>query len=139
MLKYCCCPCCNSIDEVVKLVSSPLSQWRHHHRCTGVFAIVTMASLPSLRWHHCQDCTGIVSPLLPLCCSPDCTDLFALMSCWRHHRHCTGAVAPFNLAYLHCCGSVVALVTLALLPSVRWHYHPHHAGLFALVVLALCS
>ncbi len=58
---------------------------------------------------------------------------------WRHHRHCIGAVAPFNLAYLRCCGSVVALVTLALLPLVRWHYRPHRAGLFALVVLALRS
>ncbi len=137
--KYCCCPCCDGIDEVIKLVSSPLSQWRNHHRCTGVFAIVTMASLPSLRWHHCQDCTGIVSPLLPLHCSPNRADLFALMLHWHHHRHCTAAVAPFNLTYLRCCGSVVALVTLALLPSVRWHYRPHRAGLFALVVLALCS
>ncbi len=137
--KYCCCPCCNGIDEVIKLVSSPLSQWHHHHRCTGVFAIVTMTSLPLLRWHHCRDCTGIVSPLLPLRCSPNRADLFALMLHWCHHRHCTGAVAPFNLAYLHCWGSVVALVTLALLPSVRWHYCPHCAGLFALVVLALCS
>ena len=139
LLKYCCCPCCDGIDEDVKLVSSPLSQWHHHHRCTGAFAIVTMASLPSLRWYHCQDCTGIVSPLLPLRCSPNRADLFDLMSHWRHHHHCTGAVAPFNLAYLRCCASVGALVTLALLPLVRWHYRPHCAGLFALVVLALCS
>ncbi len=137
--KYCCCPCCNGIDEVFKLVSSPLSQWHHHHRCTGVFTIVSMASLPSLRWHHCQDCMGIVLPLLPLLCCPNCADRFALMLHWRHHRHCTGAVAPFNLAYLRCCASVVFLVTLALLPSVRWHYRPYCAGLFALVVLALCS
>jgi uncharacterized membrane protein len=138
--KYCCCPCCDGINEVFKLVSSPLSQWRHHHRqCTGIFAFVTMASLPLLHWRHCQDCTGVVSPLLPLHCSPYCTDFFALMSHWRHHRHCTGVVAPVNLACLRCCASVVAFVTLAFSPSVRWHYRPHCAGLFALVVLALCS
>jgi hypothetical protein len=82
-----------------------------------------MASLPLLRWCHCQDCTGVVSPLLPLRCSPYCTDLFALMLHRRHHRHCTGGVAPINLACLRCCASVVALVTLASLPSVRWHYY----------------
>jgi hypothetical protein len=82
---------------------------------------------------------GIVSPLLPLHCSPYHTDLFALMLHWRNHRHCTGVVAPVNLACLRCCASVVALVTLALLPLVRWHYCPHCASLFALVVLALCS
>ncbi len=138
--KYHCCPCCNGINEVFKLVSSPLSQWHHHRRqCAGILAIVTMALLPSLHWRHCQDCMGIVLPLLPLRCSPYCADLFALMPHWRHHRHCTGVVAPVNLACLSCCASVVALVTLALSPTVRWHYHPHRAGLFALVVLALCG
>ena len=102
-------------------------------------AIVTMALLPLLRWRHCQDCTGIVLPLLPLCCSPYRADLFALMLHWCHYPHYTGVVAPINLACLHCCASVLALVTLALSPSVRWHYCPHCAGLFALVVLALCS
>ncbi len=140
MLKYCCCPCCDGINEVFKLVSSPLSQWRHHHcQCTGIFAIETMALLPSLHWRQCQDCTGIVLSLLPLCCSPYHADLFALMSHWHHHRHYTCAVAPVNLACLRCYTSVVALVTLALLPLVCWHYCPHCAGLFALVVLALCS
>ncbi len=128
MSKYCCCPCCDGIDEVVKLVSSPLSQWRHHHRCTGVFTIVTMASLPLLRWHHCQDCTGIVSPLLPLRCSPNRSDLFALMSHWRHHHHCTGAVAPFNLAY--CAVAVVSL------PLSHWHCCPWCAGIIALIAQA---
>jgi hypothetical protein len=90
-------------------------------------------------WPATLDCTSIVSPLLPLRCSPNCTDLFALMLHWHHHRHCTGVVAPFNLACLRCCASVVTLVTLALLPLVRWHYHPHCRGLFVFVVLALCS
>jgi hypothetical protein len=137
LLKYHCCPFCNGIVEVFKLVSSPLSQWRHHHpQCAGVFAIVTMALLPLLRWRHCQDCIGVVLPLSPLRCSPYFADLFALMSHWRLHPHCTSVVAPVNLARLRCCTSVVALVTLALSPLVRWHYHPHRAGLFALVVLA---
>ncbi len=138
--KYSCFPCCNGMNEVFKLVSSPLSQWCHHHRqCTGVFAVVTMASLPLLHWRHCQDCMGIVLPLLPLCCSPYCINLFALMLHWRHHHHYTSVVAPVNLACLRCCACVIALVTLALSSSVRWHYHPHCTGLFALVVLALCS
>ncbi len=111
--KYCCCPCCDGINEVFKLVSSPLSQWCHHHRqCTGVFAIVTMALLPSLRWCHCQNCTGVVSPLLPLRCSPYYADLFALMLHWRHHCHYTDVFAIVNLACLCCCASVVTLVTL---------------------------
>jgi hypothetical protein len=135
-----CCPCCDDINEVFKLVSSTLSQWRHHHcQCTGIFAVVTMASLPLLCWCYCQDCTGIVSPLLSLHCSPYCADLFVLMSHWHHHRHYTRVVAPVNLACLRCCASVVALVTLALLPSVRWHHCPHCAGLLTLVVLVLCS
>ncbi len=138
--KYCCCPCCNSINEVSELVSSPLSQWCYHHRqCTGIFAVVTMALFPSLRRCHCPDCMGIVLPMLPLRCSLYCADLFALMLHWRHHHHYTSVVAPVNLACLRCCASVVTLDTLALLPSVHWHYCPHCAGFFALVVVALCN
>jgi hypothetical protein len=91
-------------------------------------AIVTMALLPSLSWCHCQDCMGIVLPLLPLRCSPYCTDLFALMSHWRHHRHCTGVDALVNLACLRCCASVVAVVTL--------HCCPWCAGIIALIAQA---
>jgi hypothetical protein len=87
-----------------------------------------MASLSSLCWRHCQDCTGIVSPLLPLRCSPYCADLFALMLHWRLHRHYTGVVAPVNLVYLCCCASV--------LPLSHWHCCPWCAGFITLIAQA---
>jgi hypothetical protein len=132
------CHCQNIVVTLAAMASMRSSSWCPHP-CHNGFAIVTMALLPSLHWCHCQDCTGVVLPLLPLCCSPYGADLFALMSHWHHHRHYTSVVAPVNLACLRCCASVVALDTLALLPSMRWHYCLHCAGLFALVVFALCS
>jgi hypothetical protein len=111
-------------------VSPPLSQWPHHHcQCTSVFAVVTMASLSLLRWCHCRDCTGIVSPLLPLHCSPYRTDLFALMLHWRHHRHYTGVVAPPSTWH-------VCAVALVLSPLSHWHCCPCCTGIIALIAQA---
>ncbi len=104
--KYCCCPCCEGINEVFKLVSSPLSQ------------------------SHCQDCTGVVSPLLPLRCSPYRADLFALMSYWRH-TVITPVLLPPPPSTVHVCA--VALVSSSL---SHWHCCPWCAGIFVLIAQA---
>ncbi len=51
--RRCCCPRCDCIIAVLKLVSSPSSQWRHrHHRC-----LCPSDSLAS--WHRRRRCAGV--------------------------------------------------------------------------------
>jgi hypothetical protein len=121
---WCCHPHHDGVIAIINAQASlPSSRWHHHPCCAGAIANITWALLPSLHWRCCLHCTY----------------LFALTLHEHRHRHCTGVVAPIDLACLHRCAGVIALVTLVLLPSMSWHYCPCCAGLYALVALALCS
>ncbi len=134
------CHHCNIVVALVAMALLPSSSWCHCPHHDGIIAIVDMqASLPLSQWRHCPCCAGaianIAQVLLPLLCRrcfPYFADYFDLTLHGRHHNLCTIVVAPVKLPYLHHCTGVVALVILALLPLVHWHYCPCHAGLFAL-------
>ncbi len=146
----------------------PLCSCLHWCQCshlTGLFAVVAMGLLPLLsRCLHCC-CTGIVVlvafallvvvlallPLLHWHC-----DIIVLASSptslrW-HCCHCfDGAIAvvQVSLPLLHChccchCAGIVAVVALALSPSMRllflpllhWRCLSHCACVFAIIALA---
>ncbi len=143
------------------------SWWRCCHCwCAGITAIVELALLPSLLvikqaslpsswWHHCHQCAGIFTII-----AITIIVLMAMASLpLSMHRcpccHQAGVVALVTMASspLICIG-VVALVVMALLPSLSWCSCPccngviiitsvivliacHQAGIVALVVMAL--
>jgi hypothetical protein len=112
---------------VVAITLLSLSQWHCCHCQAGVVALITMALLPLLIPRHLPHChIGVIAAralllLLRRCCHPYCADLFTLTLYGHCHCCCTGVVAPIKLACLCRCTGVAALVTLVLLPLVRWH------------------
>ncbi len=85
-----------------------------------------------LRW-HCRPCSNVVVTLYPQqhCC-PCCNCVIAvlkltslLLSQLRCHRHqCTG---------------VLAIITIAWLPSLQWHCCPQCTGIFTFVAIAIVA
>ncbi len=99
---------------------------------------------------HC--CAGIIThpalALSPSSCSTFGVTLLSLQWCSLCPR-CTGVVAVVALALLPslhwhhcpCCAGIVALVALVLLPPLRWCHHRwflcHHCtGIFTVVAVA---
>ena len=144
---WCCVPHCTGIVALVALSSLPLLGWHcscPRHRLprrigpwscivvlvmlsfvnsAGIITLVALASSPLLRWHHCPHC---------VCCHP--------CPC------CAGVVALAVLASLHCLKlSTCVVATVALASSIvlasfllfHWCYCPHHAGVVAIIALAL--
>jgi hypothetical protein len=79
---------------------------------------------------------GIIT-LLALGCHPCHAGVVALIVLRHYHsrrylphclRHSSGIVAFVPLA---------SSFVLASLPLLHWHWHPHHAGIVALITLAL--
>jgi hypothetical protein len=123
------CCCYNNVVSLVAMTSLPLSSWCCCPRHNGIVTIINVqASLLLSQWHHCPHCVGVIAniaqalaPMWHRHCCPDCADLFVLTLHRCPHHCCTSVVAPVELVCLQCCSGVIALVTLALLPLVRWH------------------
>ncbi len=147
----CCCPQSLGVFANVVLLTSShvvlassLSPRRRLHHChAGVFTIawvycqcrVSHALLP-LHWHghHCMGVIGTVvwasSPSLHWCCAGVCANVVLAVpsSCCHLCQRCAGlaflklALSP-SLHWRHPhCKWVIAVVTLASWPPLRWHH-----------------
>ncbi len=91
---------------------------------------------PALCWHLCQHCAGTVfiimiaslhdiivaTALLLYPASSSSTVFTNIVICGDHRQLCPG---------------VVSIAALASLPSLPWHHHPCHTGIYPLMILLL--
>jgi hypothetical protein len=85
--------------------------------CAGILACIALASSPASSCPRCRHCTGIVAKLA-----------------FEGPAGAALAFAGVALAFRpHPAGVIASIVLLLLLPALRRHCHPWHAGVFALI------